>query len=176
MESDLPPERLTPNCLPLSIVFCSAPGEIPQQRYQNCVELVTQIDSALRYPKLSWKVGYATITLSACLAVGVGILGYRKLVSRPDLTSPPRAEVASVRPAITNPTIQSFTVEPLSIEAGSVARLSWRVSDATGVEIDHGLGSVPSVGIAAVALLNQPLTSSLHPATDLRFTPPWLSR
>ena len=126
-------------------------AKFPQQRYQNCVELVTQIDSALRYPKLSWKVGYATITLSACLAVGVGILGYRKLVSRPDLTSPPRAEVASVRPAITNPTIQSFTVEPLSIEAGSVARLSWRVSDATGVEIDHGLGSVPSVGIAAVA-------------------------
>ena len=44
------------------------------------------------------------------------------------------------------PTIDSFTVEPTSIERGQSATLRWTVSNATDISINQGLGVVPAAG------------------------------
>ncbi len=44
------------------------------------------------------------------------------------------------------PTIDSFTVEPTSIERGQSATLRWSVSNATDLSINQGLGMVPAAG------------------------------
>lgn len=49
------------------------------------------------------------------------------------------------------PVIHSFTSSPGSIKAGQSASLSWNVSGAASVVIDHGIGSVPATGTVLVA-------------------------
>ena len=46
----------------------------------------------------------------------------------------------------TLPTINSFTASSSAITCGELSTLSWNVSDATSVDIDQGIGSVPSSG------------------------------
>lgn len=53
-----------------------------------------------------------------------------------------RCEVdASATPALT-PVIESFNAAPKTISAGGTATLSWSVGNATGVDIDNGVGNV----------------------------------
>ncbi len=42
--------------------------------------------------------------------------------------------------------INSFTAEPSTIEAGQSSTLSWSISNATDMSIDHGVGAVQSSG------------------------------
>ena len=44
------------------------------------------------------------------------------------------------------PTISEFTVEPGLIRRGQTAELHWQVTDATQIEINQGIGSVPLSG------------------------------
>jgi DNA-binding beta-propeller fold protein YncE len=44
------------------------------------------------------------------------------------------------------PQIASFAASPASIRAGETARLSWSVTDAVNVTIDHGVGTVAAAG------------------------------
>jgi hypothetical protein len=57
------------------------------------------------------------------------------------------------------PVINYFTASPSPIYAGNSAKLSWDVSNATSVNIDHGVGNVDSAGSIAVS-----------PATSTTFT------
>src|ERR1700685_4059136 len=54
--------------------------------------------------------------------------------------APAAAPGAPERPAIT------FTIEPSSVERGHKAVMRWAVTNATGVSIDNGIGTVPSTG------------------------------
>ncbi len=53
-------------------------------------------------------------------------------------------------PVSTPPTITSFAVSPTSIVQGSVATLSWAVTNATSVQIDQGIGTVALSGSKSV--------------------------
>src|SRR5579884_44950 len=59
--------------------------------------------------------------------------------------APAKVEVVEA-PKPNPPTVIAFTVEPASIQRGQSAKLNWRVTDATRVEIDHGIGSVAASG------------------------------
>jgi hypothetical protein len=49
------------------------------------------------------------------------------------------------------PVVNSFTASPSSIIVGELAALSWNVSNATSVTIDHGVGTFASSGNALVS-------------------------
>ena len=49
------------------------------------------------------------------------------------------------------PTVLTFEANPLTISAGEFATLTWEVSGAAGVEIDHGIGSVALTGSRTVS-------------------------
>ena len=79
-------------------------------------------------------------------AVGILLLilaaGCKKKVS---VAAPPPTPVAEAsKPA--PPTISEFTVDPGLIDQGQTAELRWQVTDATQIEINQGIGSVPSSG------------------------------
>jgi len=50
----------------------------------------------------------------------------------------------------TAPIINSFSASPATITAGESSTLSWSVTDATSVTIDHGIGSVTLTGTTTV--------------------------
>lgn len=59
------------------------------------------------------------------------------------------------------PVIQQFTIDPGTITAGGSATLTWNVTNATSVMIDHGVGSVPVSGTKKVT----PATSTIYKLT-----------
>jgi hypothetical protein len=67
---------------------------------------------------------------------------------RPAPTSPPG--LTPTRTPARKPVIHSFTANPPVINAGNSSTLSWVVTDATSVEIDHGVGSVVFSGSRSV--------------------------
>lgn len=56
------------------------------------------------------------------------------------------------------PVINSFTADPLTITAGGSSTLSWDVSDATSVSIDHGVGS--SLALISSATVSPTVTTT----------------
>lgn len=58
---------------------------------------------------------------------------------------PPKVEPAEV-PKPNPPVIATFAVEPATILRGQSAKLQWKVTDATRIEIDHGIGAVAVSG------------------------------
>jgi hypothetical protein len=58
--------------------------------------------------------------------------------------------VAGCGPTPTVPIINSFLANPTTITVGESSTLSWSVTDATGVTIDNGIGSVALTGTTAV--------------------------
>jgi peptidoglycan-associated lipoprotein len=80
------------------------------------------------------------------LASGVGCT--KKVAVAP----PPPPQVEAPPPPQPNPpVIAAFAVQPATIERGQSATLEWRVTDATRIEIDHGIGSVAASGERRVA-------------------------
>ena len=61
----------------------------------------------------------------------------------------------------TTPIINSFSVTPTTITAGESSTLSWSVTDATSVSIDHAIGSVALSGTTAV----NPTTTTTYTLT-----------
>jgi len=59
------------------------------------------------------------------------------------------------------PTISSLTADPQTIGSGESSMLSWSVSDATAVSIDHGIGTVGSMGGMSVS----PATTTTYTLT-----------
>ena len=64
-------------------------------------------------------------------------------------------------PTPTAPIINSFLANPTTITVGESSNLSWSVTDATGVTIDNGVGSVALTGTTAV----NPTTTTTYTLT-----------
>lgn len=60
------------------------------------------------------------------------------------------AVVLPTVPKGSQPVIQ-FSITPASIKPGGSASLSWTVTNATSVTIDHGIGNVPMTGTHTVS-------------------------
>jgi peptidoglycan-associated lipoprotein len=91
-----------------------------------------------------WKIGATLLLLTLMLFTW----SCKKKVPPP----PPPPPVVN-NPGPTNPTptvqrpvINSFTIEPSTIDRGQSASLRWSVSNATDMSIDHGIGAVQSQG------------------------------
>jgi hypothetical protein len=72
---------------------------------------------------------------------------YTLTATGPGGTSTKQATVTVQQP----PPAITFTATPPSITAGESSTLSWSVTDATSVAIDHGLGSQPVTGSVSVS-------------------------
>jgi len=70
----------------------------------------------------------------------------RALASRAPHPPPPtpRNGGPSTSGSVDKPVINSFTAEPSTIERGQASTLSWSISNATDMSIDHGVGAVQS--------------------------------
>lgn len=78
------------------------------------------------------------------LSLFVFASGCKKKVPPPPPPPPPTTGTTAQPSA--KPTIDSFTVEPSTIQKGQSAVLRWSVTDATDISIDHGVGPVQSNG------------------------------
>lgn len=68
----------------------------------------------------------------------------------PATTSAPTPPPPAAAPKAQAARINSFTVEPQSIDRGQPATLSWSVANATDISIDQGLGAVAANGTRQV--------------------------
>jgi len=91
-----------------------------------------------------------TRKLSALLLVlmlALFAMACSKKVPPPPPPPPPTNNGSGPPPArVERPVINSFTVEPSTIERGQSATLRWSISNATDMTIDHGIGAVQSQG------------------------------
>ena len=70
----------------------------------------------------------------------------KKKVPPPPPPPQPIERVPPPAPSVQKPVISSFTAEPSTIEKGQSSTLSWSISNATDMSIDHGIGAVQSRG------------------------------
>ena len=85
----------------------------------------------------------------ACILL-IFAAGCKKKAPPPPPPPPPAPRVEAPPPTTGKPVINSFTVEPRSIERGQSATLRWSVSNATDLTIDQGVGPVQSTGSRSV--------------------------
>jgi peptidoglycan-associated lipoprotein len=88
-------------------------------------------------------------TLSAAVFGAMLLLaaaGCKKKAPAPAPPPPPAPKAEAPPPKPPTPRIESFTVEPSSINRGQAATLRWSVADATDISIDQNLGSVTANG------------------------------
>ncbi len=90
-------------------------------------------------PKMMFVLYVVSILL---LALATGCKKKVSVAAPPAPAATPVTEVAKPTP----PTINEFAVEPGSIERGQTAELRWQVKDATQIEINQGIGSIPLSG------------------------------
>jgi len=88
------------------------------------------------------RIGAGLLVLALVMFVG----GCGKKVPPPPPAPPPtpgdgRGASSS---SVDKPVINSFTAEPSTIERGQASTLSWSISNATDMSIDHGVGAVQS--------------------------------
>lgn len=65
---------------------------------------------------------------------------------KPPPPPPPPPAIHETPPAPPKAVINSFTVEPSTIEKGQAATLRWSISNATDMAVDQGVGAVQSEG------------------------------
>jgi len=78
------------------------------------------------------------------LTLAVVAPGCKKKVPPPPPPPPTHDEPAP--PSVARAAVNSFTAEPSTIERGQSSTLSWSISNATDMSIDHGVGAVQSQG------------------------------
>ena len=94
----------------------------------------------------SHAVKVVAILLASMLFVFVSGCGKKKVPPPPP---PPRTTAERITPpppSVEKPVIASFTAEPSTIERGQSSTLTWSISGATDMSIDHGIGAVQSRG------------------------------
>ena len=101
-------------------------------------------------------------TLTATNAAGVSVTATAQVLVTGSSTPP------SPTPPTTSglPVINYFTASPSSIFAGDSATLNWNVSNATSINIDHGVGTVGASGVTLVF----PTTSTNYTLTATNST------
>ncbi len=92
------------------------------------------------------KIGTALLVLM--LFVFASGCGKKKIPPPPPPPRTPAESTATPPPprSVEKPVIASFTAEPSTIERGQSSTLSWSISGATDMSIDHGIGAVQSRG------------------------------
>jgi peptidoglycan-associated lipoprotein len=88
----------------------------------------------------------ATFALSLLMVVFASACAKKKVAAPPPPPAPTAEAPAPAPAAPQRPVINTFTVEPSSVERGQTAVLRWNVSNSTGVAIDNGIGTVPAAG------------------------------
>jgi len=94
---------------------------------------------------------------SQLLRIGAVLMALSLLIfaagckKKPPPPPPPPPPVQQQAPPPAAAVINSFTVEPSTIEKGQVATLRWSVSNATDMAIDQGIGAVQSEGSRQVS-------------------------
>jgi len=75
-----------------------------------------------------------------------------------------KSAVVNVATSTKNPLILSFTATPASLPAAGKSTLTWNVSNADSLSIDHGVGTVTgtsvSVNVSATTIYNLPATNA----------------
>lgn len=154
-------------------------SQSPGKRFTSCGELVAALEAAfhgelavdkasvsegpqplehIKKRRVAWVYG-ASIG-AALLALAIAFLFYKQFYPR----SAPVAQIAvktarssamkSIPPPTVDPpptVVRGFRIDPISIEVGKLATLSWDVTGANEVIIDHGIGKVSASGTFAVA-------------------------
>jgi peptidoglycan-associated lipoprotein len=119
---------------------------------------------------------------STCAAVGAAMMVLALGCGKKDAAvAPPPPPPAAKKPVVaevkgpaleTGPArVDSFTVEPTSIERGQSATLRWAVTNATEVALDQGLGAVQATGSRQIfpsATTTYTLTARSAAGTDSR--------
>jgi len=105
-------------------------------------------------------------TLTATNAAGVSVTATTQIIVS-GTSTPPTTPPTSTG----SPVINYFTANPTNIYAGDSSLLSWNVSNATSVNIDHGVGTVGSSGSTLVL----PATSTTYTLTATN-TAGWYSK
>ncbi len=88
------------------------------------------------------------IANASAVLVAIALLAFMAGCKKkpPPPPPPPPAPKEAPAPPPAKPSINSFTVEPRSVERGQSATLRWSVSNATDITIDQGIGAVQSNG------------------------------
>ena len=84
------------------------------------------------------------ILLVLALVVFAAACGKKTVPTRPSAPPPVSNGDRTSTPSTGKPEINSFTAEPSTIERGQSSTLSWSISNATDMSIDHGVGAVQS--------------------------------
>ncbi len=151
------------SCYPGGPITITAPGQLP---VINSFNASPASISAGESSTLNWTVTGAT-TVSIDQGIGnVALTGPRAVApsattiytltassSAGSVTATTQVIVSGAAPPPTPaglPVINSFIASPSSISLGSSTTLSWNVSNATSVTIDHGVGTVGSSGSTIV--------------------------
>ena len=87
---------------------------------------------------------------SSSLSPGIHTISFKVLDNRSQWSADAGSNV-TVTPKVAKPVINSFTVTPPNIVAGTAAVLSWSVSGAKTVSIDNGVGPVALSGTTTVS-------------------------
>ena len=102
----------------------------------------------------------ALLVLTPLLMVFASACGGKKTgITPPPATS--QAPTNNSTPSAGRPVISEFIAEPSSVERGQSAILRWTVTGATGVAIDHGIGTVPVTGTQRLAAATATTTYTL---------------
>ncbi len=107
------------------------------------------IKSSQPFPSRRRSLAPALLLLTPLLMVFASACGKKAPVVLPPTTS--QAPGNTSAPSSGRPVISEFIAEPSSVERGQSAILRWTVSGATGVAIDHGIGTVPVTGTQRLA-------------------------
>jgi peptidoglycan-associated lipoprotein len=89
------------------------------------------------------------VVFAVTLGIAATGCGKKKVVAQTAPPPRPQPQQQTSEPAPTPPSaarVNSFTVEPRSIERGQSATLRWSVANATDMSIDQGLGGVQANG------------------------------
>ena len=147
-------------------VFYRGLGKRPEERYANCREFVAALERALADPASGAQGGETPggrslagiparyirgIAVAAIFLIAAG-LGYKWLAGAPP-TALPKTPAPSDRktvPPSVAPVVAQFLADPLTIEPGAQATLTWEVGAARDVEIEPGIGKVQAAGSVPV--------------------------
>ncbi len=96
-------------------------------------------------PSRSFDLKISSLTFVLALSLFASACGKKTPVVPPP-PPPPAAQGGAPAPVAGRPVISEFIAEPSSVERDQSAILRWTVTGATGVSIDHGVGTVTANG------------------------------
>ncbi|MFC1846019.1 CAP domain-containing protein [Chloroflexota bacterium] len=144
--------------VPLIFSFTASPGSIRSGEHS------TLNWSVLGATSVFIDQGIGTVALKGTQAVSPGTTTTYTLTatnSAGSVTRKVQVNVRTSQPEDSLPVINSFTANPGSVIPGEISTLSWNVSNATAVSLDHAIGSVALMGTRDV----NPVVTTMYTLT-----------